>query len=88
MWRPITVPSRTFIAANSVVVPRRSVVRHGSGAHLLQQQSGLRAIERLSLAFLVDQQDDGLRRGSTYSLTTPRNLSNLGSSDASQRISA
>ena len=35
------------------------VVRHGSGAALLQRQSGLCAIERLYLALFVDRQDDG-----------------------------
>ena len=35
------------------------VVRHGSGATLLQGQSGLRA--RLNLALFVDRQDDGVR---------------------------
>ena len=37
------------------------VVRHGSGAALLQRQSGLGAVERLNLALLVDRQDDGVR---------------------------
>ena len=31
------------------------VVRHGSGATLLQGQSGLRAVERLNLALFVDR---------------------------------
>src|SRR5271156_4165492 len=35
------------------------VVRHGSGATLLQGQSGLGAVERLNLALFVDRQDDG-----------------------------
>ena len=37
------------------------VVRHGSGAALLQRQSGLGAVQRLNLALLVDRQDDGVR---------------------------
>jgi hypothetical protein len=36
------------------------VVRHGSGATLLQRQSGLGAIKRLYLALFVDRQDDGV----------------------------
>src|SRR6202453_797773 len=35
------------------------VVRHGSGATLLQRQSGLRAVKRLNLALFVDRKDDG-----------------------------
>jgi hypothetical protein len=30
-------------------------------ATLLQEQTGLRAVERLSLAIFVDRQDDGVR---------------------------
>ena len=37
------------------------VVRHGSGATLLERQSGLRAVKRLNLALFVDRQDDGVR---------------------------
>ena len=37
------------------------VVRHGSGATLLEWQAGLSAVERLNLAFFVDGQDDGVR---------------------------
>ena len=36
------------------------VVRHGSGAALLQRQSGLCAVKRLNLALFVDRQDDGV----------------------------
>ena len=36
------------------------VVRHGSGATLLQRQSGLGAVKRLNLALFVDRQDDGV----------------------------
>ena len=36
------------------------VVRHGSGAALLQRQSGLGAVQRLNLALFVDRQDDGV----------------------------
>ena len=36
------------------------VVRHGSGAALLQRQSGLRSIKRLNLALFIDRQDDGV----------------------------
>ena len=36
------------------------VVRHGSGATLLQRQSGLCAVKRLNLALFVDRQDDGV----------------------------
>ena len=36
------------------------VVRHGSGATLLQRQSGLCAIKRLNLALFVDRQHDGV----------------------------
>ena len=61
MLRPITVPSRTFIAANSFVVRvALIVVRHGFGAALLQRQSGLCAVKRLNLALFVDRQDDGV----------------------------
>ena len=35
------------------------VVRHGSGATLLQRQSGRCAVKRLNLALFVDRQDDG-----------------------------
>ena len=35
-------------------------VGHGSGATLLQRQSGLGAVERLNLALFVDRQDDGV----------------------------
>ncbi len=38
----------------------RIVVRHGSRAALLHRQSGLRAVERLNLAVLVDRQDDSV----------------------------
>ena len=41
----------------------RIVVRHGSGATLLQRQSGLRTIQRLNLALFVDRQDDGVCGG-------------------------
>src|SRR5271167_4312865 len=37
------------------------VMRHGSGAAFLQRQPGLRAVQRLNLALLVDRQDDGVR---------------------------
>jgi hypothetical protein len=37
------------------------VVCHRSGAALLQRQSGLRAVQRLNLALLIDRQDDGVR---------------------------
>ena len=36
------------------------IVRHGSGAALLQRQSGLRSIKRLNLALFIDRQDDGV----------------------------
>jgi hypothetical protein len=36
------------------------VVRHGSGAPLLQRQSGLCTVKRLNLALFVDRQDDGV----------------------------
>jgi hypothetical protein len=35
---------------------------HGSGAALFQRQAGLRPVERLDLAFLVDEKDDGMGR--------------------------
>ncbi len=40
------------------------VVRHGSGPPLLQRQAGLRPVERLDLAFLIERQHDriGWRR--------------------------
>ena len=37
------------------------VVRHGSGAALLERQAGLGAVERLNLALFVDRQNDGVR---------------------------
>ena len=37
------------------------VVRHGSGAAFLQRKPGLRAVQRLNLALLIDRQDDGVR---------------------------
>ena len=39
------------------------VVRHGSGAALLQRQSGLCAVKRRNSAFFVDRQDDGVCGG-------------------------
>jgi len=36
------------------------VVGHGSGATLLQRQSGLGAVEHLNLALFVDRQDNGV----------------------------
>ena len=37
------------------------VVRHGSGAALLERKAGLGAVERLVLALFVDGQNDGVR---------------------------
>ena len=36
------------------------MVGHGSGAALLQRQSGLSAVKSLNLALFVDRQDDGV----------------------------
>ncbi len=65
VWRcwhwPITLPSSTFSAANSVVVPWRFVVvRHGLRAALLQRQPALRAVQRLHLTLLVAAQHQGV----------------------------
>ena len=63
MQRPMTLPSSTLRAANSVVVPLRYVVvGHGAAAALLHRQAGLGAVERLDLALLVDREHDGMRR--------------------------
>src|ERR1700722_15403165 len=63
MLRPMTVPSSTFMAANSVGVPCSLVIMgHGSSAALLHREAGLSAIERLDLALFVDAEHDGVRR--------------------------
>jgi hypothetical protein len=41
------------------------LVGHRAGPPLLERQSGLGAVERLDLRFLVDREHDGLRDGLT-----------------------
>ena len=63
MHWPITEPSSTLSAANSVVVPLRCVVvRHGRQPALLERQPRLRPVERLDLRLLVDREHDGVGR--------------------------
>ena len=54
--RPMTLPSSTLSAANKVVVPP------GSTLAPLHRQAGLRAVERLDLALLVDGDHHGMAR--------------------------
>jgi hypothetical protein len=58
----VTVPSSTFIAANSVVVHCACNHESCSRPALLHRQAGLGSIERLDLALLVDGKDNGVRR--------------------------
>src|SRR5690349_6123081 len=70
MQRPITVPSSTLSAANSVVVPPLSrgqavplvIMRHRLATAGLDRQSGLGAVERLDLALLVNRQPHRMGR--------------------------
>ena len=63
MQRPITVPSSTLECSKqgSGAVPL-VVVCHGLAPPGLDRQSGLGAVERLDLAFLVEREHRGMRR--------------------------
>jgi hypothetical protein len=67
------VPSSVFNAGNSVAVPL-VIVRHRGATTLLHRQAGLRAIQRLNLAFSIAAQNNRGSGGFRYSPTIASNF--------------